>query len=313
MVDLDIHQLEYFVQAARASSYSQAARDLFVTPQAISRSIQLLEARMGVRLFRRTPSGIALTDAGSACLKPAQEALEALSRLLDTTQRYRQTDSLTIVLGIHSLCFRENGGSISRADLLTFQKQHSALTLTFIEMAGNAIIDALRTGAIDIGITVPPREVAESTDLRRWFLKTFRIAAITSRGFAEAFAHREGENEFITVQDLTNGELILFSDETEYNNALVANARTAGIDLPISSLRISPHGDIGFISDSHLYVVRPLQHALRTITNEGLSILPIRDAHNQDIRMPLELLMRQDRILSDEERSLLSFIQQRYR
>lgn len=310
MVDLDIRQLEYFVSAASTGSYSQAARQLFVTPQAISRSIQLLEARIGTQLFRRTPSGIALTDAGTACLQPAQEALSSLQRLQDLAASYRQDESIAVILGAHSLCFRENGGSIDRTELIAFQKQHSTLALSFIEMAGNAVIDALRSDAIDIGVTVPPHALAKSNDLERRSLKSFPIAAVVSQDFARDFAQGR---DIISIDELANGELILFSDETEYNNCLIERASLAGIELPLSVLRISPHGNMGFIAGSQLYIVRPVQHARRTIHDERLRILPIQDAEGRGISMDLELLTKRGKRLSAGENSLVAFIQACYR
>lgn len=312
VVDIDIHQLEYFTCAARTGSYSRAARELFVTPQAISRSIQLLEARLGVQLFRRTSSGIDLTPAGSACLESTLEALASLRRLQDTAARHRPDVGTTIVLGIHSLCFRENGGSIDRTALLAFQKRHSTLTLSFVEMTGNAIIDALRDGAIDVGITVPPRDIDAqgASDLERHFLKSFCIAAIVSQEFARAYVRAPGT---VSVEELVHGELILFSDETGYNGSLIAHANLAEISLPVSALRISPHGDMGFIAGSHLYAVRPLQHAQRTIHDERLRVLPIHDATGKQIRMPLELLMRRDRAHPAAEEELLALIEACYR
>lgn len=310
MVDLDVRQLEYFVCAASTGSYSQAARTLFVTPQAISRSIQLLEARIGVQLFERTSSGIALTDAGKACLQPAQEALRSLQRLQDLAASYHQDESVAVILGIHSLCFRENGGSIDRTELIAFQQQHSALEPSFIEMAGNAVIDALRSDAIDIGITVPPHAHVASPDLERRFLKSFPIAAVVSQDFARDFVRAP---DAASIEELACGELILFSDETEYNNCLIEQASLAGIDLPLSVLRISPHGDMGFIAGSQLYIVRPIQHARRTIHDERLRILPIQDAQGNGISMPLELLTKRGKTLSAGESSLVAFIQECYR
>lgn len=308
VIDLDIHQLEYFVCAANTGSYSQAARLLFVSPQAISRSIQLLEARTGMKLFERTSGGIALTDFGKVCLGPAQEALDALQQFQDMATRYRQGACSTISLGIHSLCFQENGGSIARNDLLAFQKQHSTVTLSFIEMTGDAIIDALQKDAIDFGITVAPRSGADGLEQR--FLKSFCIAALVSESFARRYAQEDGS---VAIEDLANGELVLFSDETEYNDFLIEHARAAGCSLPVSSLKISPQGDMGFIADRRLYVIRPLQHALRTVHDERLRVLPIRNQHGEEIRIPLALLSKRGHTNTSAEDSLLEFIEGCYR
>ena len=49
------------VRAADAGSFSEAARQLDVTPAAVGKSIGLLEARLGVRLFNRTTRQLSLT------------------------------------------------------------------------------------------------------------------------------------------------------------------------------------------------------------------------------------------------------------
>ena len=308
VIDFDFHQLEYFVCAARTGSYSQAARELFVTPQAVSRGVQLMEARLGMKLFERTSNGIVPTDFGTACLEPAREALDTLQRLQDMATNFRQNTVATLVLGVHSLCFRENGGSIDRNDLLAFQKDHGALSLSIIEMPGDTIIRSLQEDSIDIGISVPPRDCSERFE--RVFLKDFVISAVTSKQFGGHFAPAD---DHVTIEELTRGELVLFTDKSDYNDFLVNRAREANLALPVSSLWISPHGDMHFISGTRLYAIRPQQHAMRTIHDPDLRILPIRDEQGAEIHMPLEILMKKGRIAAAVEEDVLAFIRSCYR
>ncbi|AGS26607.1 LysR family transcriptional regulator [Rhizobium etli] len=53
-----------FARAASLGSYTAAARSLSVSPSAISKSVQRLEERLGVRLFTRTTRSLALTSEG---------------------------------------------------------------------------------------------------------------------------------------------------------------------------------------------------------------------------------------------------------
>lgn len=308
MIDFDFHQLEYFVCAARTGSYSQAARELFVTPQAVSRGVQLMEARLGMRLFERTSNGIVPTDFGTACLEPAREALEKLQRLQDMAGNFRQNTCATLVLGIHSLCFRENGGSIDRNDLLAFQKDRGTLSLSIVEMPGDTIIRSLQEDSIDIGISVPPRDCSDKFE--HVFLKDFVISALVSKRFRGHFA---SSDDHVSIEELTRGELVLFTDETEYNEFLVAHARQAGLSLPVSSLRVSPHGNMHFISGTQLYAIRPQQHATRTVHDPDLRILPIHGEHGEEILMPLEMLMKKGRVATAMEDDVRTFIQGCYR
>jgi DNA-binding transcriptional LysR family regulator len=53
-----------FARAASLGSYTAAARSLSISPSAISKSVQRLEERLGVRLFSRTTRSLTLTPEG---------------------------------------------------------------------------------------------------------------------------------------------------------------------------------------------------------------------------------------------------------
>ena len=58
--------LPAFLKTASALSFSQAARELEVTPAAVSKSVKALESHLGVRLFHRTTHALSLTEDGEA-------------------------------------------------------------------------------------------------------------------------------------------------------------------------------------------------------------------------------------------------------
>ena len=70
-------QLERFVATARKGSYSAAAEDLFVTPQAVSKSIHDLESKLHVQLLEARGKQLKPTDAGGRVYRYAVDALDA--------------------------------------------------------------------------------------------------------------------------------------------------------------------------------------------------------------------------------------------
>lgn len=64
-----------FVQVADARSLSVAARQLGVTPSAISKTLTKLEARLGVRLLHRTTRQVGLTEDGHGFLERCRRVL----------------------------------------------------------------------------------------------------------------------------------------------------------------------------------------------------------------------------------------------
>ncbi len=79
-------QLQTFLVAARQKSFSAAARDLGVSPAAVSQSVRQLEEQLRVVLFTRTTRTVALTDAGRRLLEGAGPGLgQALASLQEVS------------------------------------------------------------------------------------------------------------------------------------------------------------------------------------------------------------------------------------
>ena len=88
--------VQAFEAAARLSSFSLAAEELFVTPSAVSHQVKSLEDQFGVQLFHRVHRAVILTDAGR---RYAEEISAAFARIETATRdlgRLTKSDILTI-------------------------------------------------------------------------------------------------------------------------------------------------------------------------------------------------------------------------
>lgn len=87
-------QLETFIHVADAGSFSKAAEEMFITPTAVIKQINLLESDTGLKLLIRTHRGIELTEAGKSIYKDAKYIIhyceEALTRAKNAM---KETDS----------------------------------------------------------------------------------------------------------------------------------------------------------------------------------------------------------------------------
>lgn len=86
----DYSGLPALLLVAERRSFTAAAKELRVTPSAVSQAVRALEERVGVRLLQRTTRSVGLTEAGERFvgrLRPAlghvDEAFESLSELRD--------------------------------------------------------------------------------------------------------------------------------------------------------------------------------------------------------------------------------------
>lgn len=65
-------QLDTFIKVADAGSFNKASEELYITPSAIIKQINLLEKSLGLTLFNRTHRGLILTEAGKSLYQDAK-------------------------------------------------------------------------------------------------------------------------------------------------------------------------------------------------------------------------------------------------
>lgn len=93
----DVHRLlPAFLAAAQVQNFSAAARQLGVTPAAISKNIRVLEEKLALRLFQRNTHNVVLTDEGKALLQQVAPLWQALSATLETAGSAQQAPSGTV-------------------------------------------------------------------------------------------------------------------------------------------------------------------------------------------------------------------------
>src|SRR3954468_20588682 len=75
---LRLRDLHVFFAVLQAGSMARAAAHLRITQPSVSKAIGDLEAELGVRLFDRSPQGVAPTMYGSALLKCGSAVFDEL-------------------------------------------------------------------------------------------------------------------------------------------------------------------------------------------------------------------------------------------
>lgn len=70
--------LEAFIRSAECGSFSAAARQMGVTPAAVSRNVAMLERNLRVRLFQRSSRSLTLTEDGERFLASVSSGVESI-------------------------------------------------------------------------------------------------------------------------------------------------------------------------------------------------------------------------------------------
>lgn len=96
-----LQALAVFETAARLLSFSRAAGELHVTPVAVSRMVARLENALGMKLFERTRSGLALTEHGATLQRAVASGLGQISLAIEEMKR-DQTQGEVVTMSISS-------------------------------------------------------------------------------------------------------------------------------------------------------------------------------------------------------------------
>ncbi|MDQ7803951.1 LysR family transcriptional regulator [Amycolatopsis sp. A133] len=133
---MDLEAVRTFVAAVEAGRFQDAATDLSITQQAVSKRIAALEKTLGARLFTRTARGARLTGDGEAFLPHARELLSAELRALASVR----TGPLRVDV---------IGRRLGPATLLRgFHEAHPDVALEVVTLLDTAVA-AIRDGSID--------------------------------------------------------------------------------------------------------------------------------------------------------------------
>lgn len=96
---LNINQLRAFHTAARLKSITLAARELMVTPPAISMHVKQLEATLDVRLMVRAGNSIQLTEQGKAVFRRCDRIFRQIKDLEDFFEDMSRAKSGVLRIG----------------------------------------------------------------------------------------------------------------------------------------------------------------------------------------------------------------------
>ncbi|MFF9347233.1 LysR family transcriptional regulator [Streptomyces sp. NPDC014734] len=152
---MDLEAVRTFVTAADAGRFQDAAAELSVTQQAVSKRIATLEKNLDVRLFTRTARGAKLTVDGQAFLPHARDLLRAAERAVASVRPGRRALRVDVI-----------GRRLAPAALLRdFQRARPGTELDVVTLFDvDAAVDAIRSGTIDASfraVTMPGRQLPD--------------------------------------------------------------------------------------------------------------------------------------------------------
>ncbi|MGW0083016.1 LysR substrate-binding domain-containing protein [Streptomyces sp. NPDC003393] len=142
-VDFDLRLVRYFTVVAKHGNFRRAAAELRLAQPSLSRQVQSLEKRLGVRLLDRTTRGCHLTGAGQAFLPQAEALLRSAELAAATTRAAAEPGAVTLgyVGGlIITAAVRELRTSHPRAEVGTLHLDWSDVHMALLDHRVDAVV-----------------------------------------------------------------------------------------------------------------------------------------------------------------------------
>lgn len=174
---MNLHHLEHFLALVETGSFSRASEALHLTQPALSRSIQMLEQELGVRLIDRIGKRNELTPFGVLVAERARKIVSDSVDLKHTAQLLVQGDGGTVRLGLGSA-----PNAMFAGPLLSYMlRDYPHVGIHLSTGSPEAQLAALRERTFD-ALLVHSRAIAPQEDLHVQLLGSVQSGFLCRRG-----------------------------------------------------------------------------------------------------------------------------------
>lgn len=260
---MKLNQLRDVLAVAERGSLRAAARHLGVAQPALTRSIQELERELGVPLFERQATGVAVTPMGQLFVRRASAVRSELQRAREEIDQVRG-----MTHGRISVCL----STVPHIALLpyalpAFRARYPDVHLDLIEALFPTIETSLRAGIVDLYIGPPPQETTGSDLVVERLFSNTRVI-LGRKG--HPLSHARSLRELIDAQWLSTSVFLKSDDEL--------GPLFAEHGLPAPRLVVQAHSALTMlvaIAYSDLLGMLPVQWTEFALTRDSLQRIDV--------------------------------------
>ena len=189
------NKIKTFYHAANAGSFTEAAKRMYISQSAISRSVIDLESRLGAKVFERLPRGIRLTRQGQVLYDLAHKMFMELEGAKKVFSGQEEAPAGELKIGITPVL----GTSWLMPSLPGFVEKYPDLKLFIAEIGG-------QTDSSAHDLTINVANVQQSKLIQQPMCK-LNFGLYASPKYLEKFGEPLG------YEDLTNHRLITIGED----------------------------------------------------------------------------------------------------
>ncbi len=196
---MNLRDLRYLVALADTRHFGKAAARCHVSQPTLSAQLKKLEEYLGVELIERQPRRVALTEIGEQIVARARRVVTDSDELLALARSQRDPLSGSLKLALIPTL----GPYLLPLLSKQLRRQLPKLKLMLYEYQTEPLLQALRTGDIDMGVLALPVH-ADGVETRKLFEEDFMVAL--PRG------HRLADRATVKLDDLKGDSMLLLED-----------------------------------------------------------------------------------------------------
>jgi LysR family nitrogen assimilation transcriptional regulator len=244
---LETRYLRSFLKIADTGSISRAAESLGIAQPSLSQQLLRLEDEVGCKLFRRTPRGVTLTDAGRVLQEHARQILRATEQAIEDIRQLTAEPAGEVRLAVPYSLSRLAGVTLVEA----VRKHAPQVSLRLVEATTGQIRGWLDEGKVDLGILHDLGPLRHLSARRLASEELYLIGPAARFGSADALPH-------VPFAELADLPMILPGVQHGLRQLIEHEAARHGVTIRVVQ-EIDAIAHIGpLVAKGHGYSILPL-------------------------------------------------------
>lgn len=218
---MELTQLKYICAIADTGSFSRAAERCHVAQPSLSQQVLKLEEDLGARLFDRLGRSVRVTEAGRAFLPHARSILQQVETARSEVLEQRADVRGSVTVG----AIPTIAPYFMPRCVASFSRKHAEARLRIVEETTPALVESLRSLAIDVAILSLPLRHRE---FEIFPLHTEPLFAVLPPD------HPLIEEKALSMKDLRDESFVLLRESHCFRDISVAACTRARVDPQIA-------------------------------------------------------------------------------
>jgi DNA-binding transcriptional LysR family regulator len=194
---MNIEALQHFNKVYQMNSINSAAKELFITPQGLSKTIKQLELELEAELFDRGPRGMAATEAGELLYARSQHIVYLMEDLK------KEISILSGRKGTLNAVVTYSSTAVLPIEILyEFSRSYPDIQVKITELPDDSMMNQMFQEDVDIALVTDYEDIE---NCEHELIKLGEAVAVVSKN------HHLADKQMVSIEDLKKEPLVVKS------------------------------------------------------------------------------------------------------